>query len=456
MTTQLRLEDLRARITGSVFGLIDSGFAEEVSAFNRSSIHTPDVAVGVACEADVVEAIRFAVANNLPVRIQATGHGAESAITGGMLITTARLDGISIDRNTRIASIGAGARWSSVLAAGEPLGLTAIVGSSGNVGAIGYTLGGGIGPLSRSHGFSSDYARGFTLVTADGSVVTADAEENSDLFWALRGGKGGFGVVTEMRFELVPLPQLYAGSLFFDTPHIETVLRSWIHWSRTADAHVTTSIAILRLPDLNVIPEPFRGRTLLNLRFAYPGGESEGNRLAAPLREIAPVMADSIGVLPASQVGTIHNDPSIPGPVWVTGGLLADIDQDFATELLATVGPDQAVPLISVEIRQLGARTFVDVPEGSAVGGRASGYTLMIVGVPNPHLFATVLPGITGHIKSTIAPWISTETTINFAGDGSIPEQFDKAWPALIRDRLSSFRAEWDPNGVFAYGPALV
>jgi hypothetical protein len=453
MRTQLSLEELRAAVAGPVLSPSDGGFAEEVSAFNRSAVHTPDVVVGVTSEADVVEAVRFAVANELSVRMQATGHGAESAIADGLLITTRRLDALSIDPETRIARIGAGVRWSAVLDAAESLGLTAIVGASGNVGAVGYTLGGGLGPLSRSHGFSSDYARGFTLVIADGSIVNANAEENIDLFWALRGGKGGFGVVTEMQFELVPLTELYAGSIFFDAPNIETVLRSWIDWSATADDQVTTSVAILRLPDFDAIPEPLRGRTLLNLRFAFPGGAAEGERLAAPLRGLAPAIIDTIGVLPTSKVGLIHNDPTEPGPGWVTGGLLSDIDQDFATELLAKIGHEQPVPLIVVELRHLGARTFIDVPEGSAVGGRASGYTLTIVGVPDPGLFAEVLPAVAGQLTSAIAPWISPETTINFAGDGSDAEQFRLAWTPEVHDRLAAIRGSWDPRRLFAYGP---
>jgi hypothetical protein len=454
MSTQLSLENLRALVTGPVLSPSDGGFAEEVSAFNRAVVHTPDVAVGVTSEADVVEAVRFAAVNGLPVRMQATGHGAESAITDGLLITTRRLDALSIDAAARIARIGAGVPWSAVLTAAEPLGLTAITGASGTVGAVGYTLGGGVGPLSRSHGFSSDYARGFTLVTADGSVVTANAEENSDLFWALRGGKGGFGVVTEMLFELVPLAEFYAGSVFFDTPHIEAVLRSWIDWSATADDQVTTSVAILRLPDFDAIPEPLRGRTVLNLRFAYPGAAAEGERLAAPLRGLAPAMIDTIGVLPTSKVGLIHNDPTEPAPGWVTGGLLSAVDQDFAGELLATVGPEQQVPLIVVEVRHLGARTAIDVPEGSAVGGREAGYTLTVVGVPNPSLFAEVLPAVAAQLTTAIAPWISPQTTINFAGDGSDAERYRRAWAPEVHERLDTIRHSWDPAGLFAYGPA--
>src|SRR5690606_19123007 len=146
--------------------------------------------------------------------------------------------------------IGAGVRWRAVQAAAAAHGLTGITGSSTSVGAIGFTLGGGLGPLARSHGFSSDYVRGFEVVTGTGELVTANADENPELFWALRGGKVGLGVVTTMQLQLVPLATVYAGALYFAEQHIEAALRGWIDWMPTAPDDVTTSISILNLPDL--------------------------------------------------------------------------------------------------------------------------------------------------------------------------------------------------------------
>ncbi|HEY5223537.1 MAG TPA: FAD-binding oxidoreductase [Microbacteriaceae bacterium] len=210
------IAELRARVTGPVFARGDQGAAAEVACFNRSRTQDPDVVVGATNDADVVAAVRFAVQNRLLVRIQATGHGSGKTPAGGMMITTRRMDTLQLDPRTRLATIGAGVQWQRVVETAAAFELAPIVGSSVTVGAVGYTLGGGLGPLARSHGFSSDWVRGFRVVTAAGDIITADAHSNPDLFWALRGGKGGFGVVTEMTIELAPMPALYVGGLLFE------------------------------------------------------------------------------------------------------------------------------------------------------------------------------------------------------------------------------------------------
>lgn len=445
------LQELRERITGPVLALGDPGFAEEVSGFNLAISHAPDVVVGVTSTADVSEAVRFAAAEGMPVRVQATGHGAHYDIFGGMLLATRRLDEVTVDPESHIASVGAGATWRAVQAVATPLGLTSIPGSSMTVGAVGYTLGGGLGPLSRSHGFTSDYVRGFDVVTATGELVTANDTENPDLFWALRGGKGGLGVVTRMQIELVALDTVYAGSLFFAEEHIEAALRGWIEWTHSASDSVTTSVAILNLPDFEVIPEPIRGRQVLSLRFAHPGDPGEGARLAEPLRSLAPAIIDAIGPLSTADLGLIHNDPDQPGPAWGQGMLLNALDQDFASQLLARVGAGTGAPLVGTELRQIGAATQTDVVGGSAVGGRSSEYALFMIGVPNPSLFATVLPAFGDDLVAGIRPWISGETTINFVGDSQTVEVFTSAWPRETHDRLQAVRALYDPHGLFTY-----
>ncbi|WP_141881816.1 FAD-binding oxidoreductase [Homoserinimonas aerilata] len=444
---------LASRVSGPVLTPSDEGFAQEVAGFNLAIPLIPDVAVGANSQADVVEAVRFAAANSLPLRIHATGHGTHHPISDGVLLVTRRLNAVSVDPETRIASIGAGANWADVTAAAAPHGLTGIPGSSVTVGAVGYILGGGLGPLARSHGVSSDWVRGFTVVTASGDVVEANAAEHPDLFWALRGGKGGLGVVTEMRLELVPLESVYAGSLFFAEEHIEAALRGWIEWSSSADDSVTTSVAVVNFPAFEAVPEPLRGRRVLTLRFAHPGDEAEGRRLAAPLRALAPALIDAIGVLPTSQLRLIHNDPDEPGNGWSAGALLNDLDQAFADALLAAVGPGTNSPVIAVEIRHMGAAAAHDVAGGSAVGGRDSGFTLSVIGVPDPSLFDSVLPAFHAGLLASLDEWVSPETTINFAGDPHDRESFESAWPPLIFERLDAVRRLYDPSGLFTYGP---
>lgn len=447
------VDELRASVTGPVLIPGEPGYSEEVAGFNRAATPAPDVVVGIASASDASEAVRCAAAHGLPVRVQATGHGSHHTVSGGMLLSTRRLGEVTVDADSHIASVGAGATWRDVQAAATPLGLSTIPGSSMTVGAVGYTLGGGLGPLARSHGFTSDYVRGFELVNASGELLTANDTENPELFWALRGGKGGLGVVTRMHIELVACESIYAGSLFVAEGDIEATLRGWIEWTHTAPHDVTTSVAVLNLPDVDVIPEPIRGARVLSLRFAFPGDEAEGARLAAPLRALAPPVIDTIGVLPMADLGLIHNDPDQPGPAWSRGLLLRDLDQEFATELLTHIGPGRAAPLITTEIRHLGAATTCDVAGGSAVGGRASEATLTMVGVPDPSLFETELPAFTDSLIGDISTWDSGETTINFAGSPTTESELANAWPAPIHERLQAVRGMNDPDRLFTYGP---
>lgn len=443
---------LRAAVTGAVFERGDAGLADAVVAQNTLVVHDPEIVVVVGTEADVSAAVRFAAEHDLPVSVQATGHGAWKPVTSGLLIVTSALDTVSVDDDERIATIGAGARWSTVIDAAAPFGLTPITGSSPHVGAVGYTLGGGLGPLSRSHGFTADWVHGFRIVLADGSVVLATTAENPELFWALRGGKGGLGVVIEMRLELVPLRTLYAGSLFFDAPDVETALRSWVDWTQTAPDDVTTSVALLSMPPFDEIPEPFRGRFLLALRFAYPGDPDEGARLLEPLRQAAPVYVDGVADIPTTAMGSIHADPDEASPIWDRGVLLTRIDQDFVTEVLASFGPTADSPFVSTEIRQLGGATHRDVEGGSAVGGRNSAFTLTLIGVVPP-LFERMEAVADDFLKRT-ATWISPETNINFSHIDTA-EHFAQAWPPATSERLARVRALYDPQALFAFGPTV-
>jgi FAD/FMN-containing dehydrogenase len=227
---------LAAVVTGPVLRPGDDGFADEVAPHNRAIENRPDVVVGATSAQDVVAAVRWATEQGVPLTVLATGHGATTPVTSGVLLTTHRLRGVTIDPVTRVATIGAGSVWTDVVPAADASGLTPVAGSSTNVGVIGYLLGGGVGPFARSHGYSSDRVESFTVVTGTGEVVKASADDHPDLFWALRGGRSGLGIVTQVRLRLVAMPELYAGALFFDAEHIETVLRGWLAQRMTSGA----------------------------------------------------------------------------------------------------------------------------------------------------------------------------------------------------------------------------
>lgn len=437
-----------SKLSGQAYAPGEAGYTTEIAGFNTAVVHTPELVVAAATAADVVEAVRFARAQGQRVTVQSTGHGAHTPIGSGLLISTRRLDGVAVDARTRTATIGAGARWAAVVAAAAEHGLAPIAGSSANVGVVGYILGGGLGPLARSHGFSSDYLVGVTVVTGAGDLIEASTAQHADLFWALRGGKERLGIVTEVRLRLVPLSKLYGGSLFFEEAHIEAALRAWVSWTAQADPLVTTSVAIFRFPPLDFIPAPLRGRRLLSLRFAYPGAIEEGARLASPLRAAAPVYLDGLTELPAAEIARIHNDPTEPGPSWVSGALLTHVDQQFASVLLGHFGAGTQSPFLAAEVRHIGAATARDVEGGSAVGGRGSGFTLGLIGV-NPEHFQIVLPATEARIIDSLRPWLSTEGNINFSAHDRSAAHATPHWPADTSARLAEVRRRYDPGTIF-------
>jgi hypothetical protein len=451
---QSEIETLQQHVAGPVFARGDEGRAQEVAGFNAIVSHAPDVVIGATSAEDVAAAVRFASKHRLPVSVQATGHGATTALANGLLLTTSRMNAVSIDRGTKIATMGAGVRWRAVIDAAAEFGLTPIIGSSPNVGAIGYTLGGGVGPLVRTYGFSADYVRGFEVVTADGEIRRANRVEHPDLFWALCGGKGGLGVVTSMQFELVPLTRLYAGALFFDTEHIETALRAWTDWVTTTPETATSSIALMRLPNIDLVPPPLRGRNVLNVRYAFVGDSAEGERILAPMRGAAPVYIDMVSEIPATAIGSVHNDPAGPLPTWSRGMMLKAIDQDFITKLLAVVGPGIEVPLVVVEIRHVDGATTRMPEGGNAVGGRRSPFTFAIIAAPVPALFESVAPRVADVVSTAIAEWVSPESNINFAMPIRSAEHYASCWPPAVLERLESVKAKYDPTGLFAFARA--
>lgn len=426
------------------------GYAEEILSFNRAFTHSPDIVVAAKSSEDIMASVRLAGKYKLPINCQTTGHGAVESIKSGIMISTRHLNKVSINQDTGIATVGGGANWQEVVTVATEHGLAPICGSSVTVGVAGYMLGGGAGPLARSHGFSSDYLLGATVVTGKGELVEATAETNSDLFWALQGGKHGLGIVTEMRIRLVKLEKVYGGSLFFEGGHIETAIREWVNWTKVADPMVTTSIAIVQFPSFEAVPAVFRGRTLLSMRFAYPGSMEEGKKLADVLRSFAPVYLDGVGELPTSQIARIHNDPTHPGSTWTGGMLLRSIDQDFATILLSQLSIGSSSPFIATEVRHIGEATHRDVEQGSAVAGRSAEFAFGFVG-KFPDKFEPLYASKEAEILDMVRPWIAEENNINLMGKPRSPEHYASIWPELINARLNYIRGNYDPDGVFKH-----
>jgi FAD/FMN-containing dehydrogenase len=263
-------------------------------------------------------------------------------------------------------------------------GLAPLNGSAHLVGVVGYTLGGGIGPLARAFGYAADRVRQIDVVTADGRLRQLSERSETDLFWALRGGKGNFGVVTSLEFDLVPVARLYGGGLFYPGESAAEVLHAFQEWTADVPEEMTSSVALIRFPELPDVPEPVRGRFVVHVRVAYAGSADEGVRLVRPLRAAAPLILDTVADMPYTDVASIHGDPTEPLPAYERSRMLAEFGPDAVDALLALAGPDSGCPLMLVEVRHLGGALSRTPPVPNAVGNRDAAFHCLAVTVAPP------------------------------------------------------------------------
>jgi FAD/FMN-containing dehydrogenase len=432
----------------------DAGFAEEVTGFNLANPHEPDVVLAAGSAADVVAGVRWAAEQGMPVAVQATGHGANAPMDGGLLISTRRMNQVHVDPASRRATIGAGATWREVLHAAAPHGLGGLGGSSSGAGVVGYTVGGGLPVLGRAYGWAADRVLGMEVVTADGVLRHVDAESEPDLFWALRGGKGNAGIVTSMTFELLPLSRIHGGGLFFDGSHAPALLRAYAAWTATLPDAMCSALQLLRLPPYPDIPEPLRGRFTVQLCVAWPGDPADGDRLLAPMRAVAPAIVHLVGDLPYPELDRVFSDPEHPVPAAEGCLLLPGLPEGAIETLLELAGPGAPTPLLAVALRHLGGALARPPAVPDAVGARDAAFLLQTIGVlAGPH--AADVPAGIAAVRSAMARWSTGGTFVNLHGTPGDDADRARAWPEATYQRLRRVKGRYDPAGLLRFGHAI-
>ncbi|WP_372663047.1 FAD-binding oxidoreductase [Amycolatopsis kentuckyensis] len=411
------------------------GYAEEIAGFQTSVATHPAAVVAAENAADVVAAVKHAAEHDLPVAVQATGHGL-TAGTDGLLISTRRMTGVEIDAEAKTARVEAGVRWGAVIEAAAQHGLAPLSGSSPDVGVVGYTLSGGFGLMARRHGRAADHVRAIDVVTADGELRTVTPGD--DLFWALLGGRAGFGIVTALEFGLVEVTELYGGGLYFDAADLPAVLRAWRTWAVTAPDELTTSIAVVALPHLPFLPEPIRGKHVANIRIAYLG--EDGDPLVAPLRTAAPVLLDTLKRLPYTDSGSIASDPPHPHPYHGTNATVEVLNDAMLAAVVEHATPE-TVLIIDRLGGELARRSVNGVGWDSAAEFVVRALSVVEDGVD---------PIRRAHAKlfDALAPW-STGRLLPFLYGEHPAADLATAFPAGDRARLKQLKAKYDPAGRF-------
>jgi FAD/FMN-containing dehydrogenase len=446
------LEHLRLQCGGAVVLPGDEGYDSARSGFNLGLDQRPAAVAYPADAREVAALIRCARAAGLRVAPQSTGHNAGplGSLQDTLLLKTSGMRGVEIDPVRRIAKVAAGALWEDVVDAAAPHGLYPLHGSSPTVGVVGYSLGGGMGWLARSHGLQTNSVTAIELVTADGEIVRTHTTSDPELFWALRGGGGNFGVVTSIEFKLYPVREAYAGMLIWDIAHAERVMTGWAKWAKDAPDNVTTSLRIMQLPPLEQIPEPIRGRSIVLVDGAVTG--DDGPEVIAGLRALAPEI-DTFATIPAPALVRLHQDPEEPVPGFVSDtGLVDELPAAAIETLVKLAGPGSGSPLMMVELRQLGG-ALGRVSPGHGAVPKIDGEFVLFMGsmAIDPEMGAAAVEHME-RIKDAMTPWLGAGHYLNFA---EYEVDTSATYGAFTYRRLQAVKARLDPDNVIKANHAI-
>ncbi|MCV2491621.1 FAD-binding protein [Geodermatophilus sp. YIM 151500] len=441
---------LRAQLTGTLHTPDEPEYEALVSPWNLAEPMRPAAVVGVRTAEDVVAAVRFAREHGMTAGVQATGHGAKAGIAGHLLVATRGLDEVTVHAEGW-ARVGSGVKWARVIEAAAPYGLAPLNGSTSDVGVVGYTTGGGVGPLTRTFGLAADRVRAFEVVTGDGEFRRVTPTEHPDLFWSLRGGKGATGIVTAVEFDMVHLPTFYGGAIYFDAVDAAAVVDRWRAWSADLPELGTTSFAIFQLPEIPDVPPPLAGRMTIGVRLAWTGDPAEGARLLDRMRAVAPVVLDDAMLRPYTEVDHVHADPVDPMPVADPATLLRDFPAEAAERLLALAGHGSDSPQVLVEVRQVGGAYGREAEHANAFSHRAARYSVLAVGLAFDPLSAARSEEHAQEIFAALDDWATGGVWPNFGPpqDGATAR---RAYDPDTLARLAAVVRKYDPDGVLELG----
>jgi UDP-N-acetylenolpyruvoylglucosamine reductase len=421
------------------------GWNEARRAWNLAVDQHPAAVALPACAQDVAEVIRFGRAYGLRIAAQGTGHNAAplGLLADTILVKTERMRQVSIDPAARIARAEAGAVWLEVVEAAAEHGLAALAGSSPDVGVVGYTIGGGMSWLGRAYGLSANNVEAIEVITADGRIVRADACTEPDLFWALRGGGGSFGVVTAIELRLFPITEVHAGLLWWPTEAAAEVLQAWRQLTQSGlPEEFTTSARLMNFPPAPDLPAHLRGQSFVVIDAIHLGTIAEADHLLAPLRALRPV-TDTIQMIPAKALSHLHMDPEQPTPGAGDGLMLAGLPAEAIDTIVRVAGPRAGAPLVVVELRHVGGEMKRARPANGALAAVDADYALFAVGTAPFPQAASAVAGAIAELQTAMSPWAARQMYLNLAETRRDPSAF---WTPQAYDRLRRIKAAVDPD----------
>ena len=432
-------------ITGRVVVPGDAGWDEARTGFNLAHGLSPAAVAFPVDERDVVAIVRHARDHGLRVAPQATGHnaGAFGSLEDVILLSVSAMTDVEIDPAARRVRVGAGTKWEKVGPRLSEHGLAGLHGSSPDVGIAGYSLGGGMGWLARKYGLQANSVTAIELVTADGQLRRVDHDNEPDLFWALRGGNGNFGVVTAIEFAVYPVAELYAGVMFFPYERGREVIRAWAEMLPSLPDEMMTWASLLQFPDAPFVPEEIRGGAFTVVYAAFLGDERTGRELLEPVSALGPVMDTRAVVAPAA-LGDMAMDPPDPLPYELGGDLIDDLPAATVDDLVDAVGA-AGNPLAMLQLRHMGGAMARREPGAGARATLPGTVSLLALGVAEDADSAAAVSASIRSVRAAVRAHRAGDYP-NFVEEESDASSFfdDVTWA-----RLRAVKAQYDPAEMF-------
>jgi FAD/FMN-containing dehydrogenase len=443
----LPAEVLRGLCGGAVHLPGDPTYDEARMPWNLQADSRPAAVAYPAFPHEVSTVLRAAATAGLQVAPLGTGHGAPPLaghLNDAVLLRTSAMTELRIDAELRTARVGAGVLWGDVVERAGRVDLAAHHTSSPGVGVVGSSIGGGLSWYARQHGLQCSAITAVELVLADGTLVRATDDVDRDLLWAARGGGGGFGVVTALEFDLLPVSTAYAGMMVWDWTQARRVLTAWSDWASTTPESVTSVARLFQVPDLPSLPGDIRGRQIVVIDAVVLAASNTASRLLAPLRALGPEL-DTFDECSAPSLAHLQIDPLEPTAVYANSVLLDDLPATAVEALVAAAGAGSGSELLFVELRQLGGALARPAPRGGALDHMDGSFLVLGVGLDQGAGWAAVREDA-NRVLDSLQPWTADSAYLLMA-DETVDEQ--RGWSAGAWQRLVEVRAAADPDGLF-------
>jgi UDP-N-acetylenolpyruvoylglucosamine reductase len=445
----LAMDELQAQVRGDVILPEDERYEEARHVYNAMIDRRPTVVVRAVNAGDVMAAINFARENGLDLAIRGGGHSVPGFGTcdGGVVIDLSRMRGVRVDPASSTARAEGGATWGDFNAATYPFGLATTGGIISTTGVAGLTLGGGIGYLARGFGLSIDNLLSADVVTADGRFLVASDHENQDLFWALRGGGGNFGVVTSLEFQLHPVKDIYGGPMFFELSEVETILRFYRDFIAEAPEQLGAFPAFQIAPPLPFIPEDRHGDTFIAMVACWAGPLEKGEEALKPFHDVAPVVAEHVGPMPYPALNGAFDGLVPPGlqHYWKASFVKELTDDAIAAH--GVHGPEVPVVNSTVHIYPIDGAAHRVGAADTAFAYRDANFATVIAGMwPDPAQNEANIGWVRDYYDAT-APHSEAGGYVNFMAEDDqarIKSNYKGNY-----ERLVDVKRKYDPGNLF-------